>query len=124
LACSADGGKTWRTQPALSISYTCTICTVPIGSQSQRVAPATLFALPSDGAALAISPDWYGAKSEIKGYGVYRLTPGAVQWQSLGPAPQPGIQSGAVSGGAVLWALPTTVANVDPQGRVFIASYP
>lgn len=124
LACSADGGKTWRTQPALSIPYTCTICTIPVGSQSQRVAPATLFALPSDGAALAISPDWYGAKSEIKGYGVYRLTPGAIQWQSLGPAPQPGIQAGAVSGGAVLWALPTTAANVDPQGRVFIATYP
>ena len=124
LACSTDAGKTWQTQSALSIPYICTVCTIPLGSQARRVAPATLIALPSDGAALAISPDWYGAKTEIKGYGLYRLTPGAVQWQALGPAPQPGVQYGSVSGGSVLWALPTTTANLDPQGRVFIATYP
>ena len=124
LACSDDSGKTWRTQSALSISYTCTNCTIPIGSQSTRFAPATVVALPADGAILAISPDWYGSRSEIKGYGVYRLTPGAAQWQSLGPAPQPALQSGPSGGSTVLWALPSATANVDPQGRVFMATYP
>lgn len=124
LACSADGGRTWRAQTALSISYTCTICTIPVGSQSTRVAPATVFALPSDGAVLAISPDWYGSRSEIKGYGVYRLTSGAAQWQSLGPAPQPAIRYGPSGATTVIWALPSTKASLDPQGRVFIATYP
>lgn len=124
LACSADGGKTWRTQAALSISYTCTNCTIPAGSQSTRIAPVTIFALPSDGAALAISPDWYGPRTEIKGYGVYRLTPGATQWQSLGPAPQPTIQNGPSGATTVIWALPSAKATLDPQGRVFIATYP
>ena len=124
LACSADGGKTWQTLAALSIPYTCKTCTIPTGSESIRVAPATVFALPTDSAILAISPDWYGSRSEIKGYGVYRLTPGAMQWQSLGPAPQPGIQSGQAGASTVIWALPTAHANIDPQARVFIAMYP
>ena len=73
---------------------------------------------------LAISPDWYGSRSEIKGYGVYRLTPGAAQWQSLGPAPQPVTQSGPSGATTVIWALPSVKASLDPQGRVFIATYP
>lgn len=124
LACSADGGKTWQKQTALSVSYTCTICTIPTGSESTRIAPATIFALPSDASVLAMSPDWYGSRTEIKGYGVYRLTPGAAQWQSLGPAPQPTIQSGPSSATTVIWALPSAKASLDPQGRVFLATYP
>jgi photosystem II stability/assembly factor-like uncharacterized protein len=67
LVCSRDGGKTWTRLPALTVAPNATD-----GPQYvERVG-----ALGSDGALLALAAG-----------GLYRLAPGAQQWQSLGVVP-------------------------------------
>ncbi len=105
LTCSNDGGQTWASRPALNLAAN-------PGKNPQAAAPAGVFALTSDGAALAVVG---GATDHL-----YRLPAGGAAWQDLGPAPmysQPGPMYFPTPTGGALW--------MNGSGSdVFRATYP
>jgi photosystem II stability/assembly factor-like uncharacterized protein len=103
LTCSADGGQTWKARPALNL-----VQNSPKGFQF--FAPAGVFALTYDGAALAMAVT---ASSHV-----YRLPAGGSAWQDLGPAPtynDSGPRYSPTPTGGSLWLT---------GSDVFTAAYP
>jgi hypothetical protein len=88
LLCSQDGGQTWAQRPLLTVTLS-----GPKGSYTQTGYP---FAMTDDGTVLAelVQPPPNA---------LYRLPPGAVAWQSLGPIPSDDLATAVVPGAGVLW---------------------
>lgn len=102
VMCSTDGGGTWhaRTLPTL---------TTPQGVSLG----ANLVAITSNDTLLA-----YGLGT------LYRLGANADRWQSLGPLPEPAVAYCPSPGPGMLWAVPPAIGDpIDPQGRIFTATY-
>lgn len=88
----ADASGTWVERPNLTITGT--------NTNGQNItAPGSPFAIASDGALLA-AVAWPSPTDAS----LYRLSPGASAWQSLGTAPLSSVAYGATSTGGVLWA--------------------
>lgn len=91
IQCSTDLGKTWITQPTLVQDVTCSNCSQSGGEQAihndclpKAMAPdGSLLAYCQQAGTTTANPDgvWTGV------WNVYRLTPGATAWESLGPPP-------------------------------------
>ena len=101
LYCTADGGETWQARPGLVFTLACPTC----GAADERNSNAvTSLVLADDGSLLGLA---YGPPQNNV-IGLYRLKPGATQWESLGPTPdQPSffVYAGA-PGPHVLWSYP------------------
>jgi Putative zinc-finger len=83
LACSTDGSQRWGERPLLVL---------PFDNQGGKnpgltTYPAFPVAIAADGAILAIGVRALLPAGCFQGYTLYRLVPGATQWQSLGPLP-------------------------------------
>jgi hypothetical protein len=104
LTCSNDGGQSWTARPALNL-------TQQTAKGLKALVPSGVFALTSDGAALAMT----GARSSH----LYRLPADGAAWQDLGPAPTDEFQSRAYAPTATSGAL----WLIDPP-RLFTAPYP
>lgn len=106
LTCSSDGGQTWRSAPALNITFT--------NAKGTFATPTGVFALAGDGAILALSSGPAGPWTQSD----YRLAPNAQQWQSLNLAPgsSANLRYYPAPGGGVLW-------TGDKQS-LLTASYP
>ncbi len=105
LSCTTNGGQTWQARHAL----TQTQDTVP---RKVFVVPTTIFALADDGAALVQT-------FQVRPNHIYRLLPGATDWQDLGPLPSPDVNDlfyAPTSSGGILW-------DATQQG-VEVAIYP
>lgn len=120
ILCSTDDGQTWVAEPQL----------VP---SSSAAGPIRLVGIGSDGALLAISPIWDATHQRIAGFDLYRLAPGARQWQALGPVPEPQVAYAPVAGGGLLWSFsspqmlaPDAVGNlISPTSSgLYVAAYP
>lgn len=106
LACSFDGGKTWRNEPAINTTFT--------SAKGNFATPTDVFALASDGAVLAAASN--GSDPAVNSD--YRLIPGAQTWQPLGqpPGTNTTLSYYPAPGGGVLW-------DGTLEGS-FTASYP
>ena len=61
----------------------------------------------------------------LQGYTLYRVTPGATQWQSLGPMPEMQVIYASAPVNELLWALPGSWSvNGVPTGHVYTVTYP
>jgi hypothetical protein len=105
LTCSRDGGKTWEPLPAIALGSSAASASPQIGD---------VFAIASDGALLALLPGPDTSPNTL-----YRLSPGASQWQSLGdvPAPWYTVSYFPTPGSGVFWTDPAT------RAATAIASY-
>lgn len=92
LFCSIDDGKTWNTRPNIA----------PVdAAENTPQEVGSVFAIASDGSLLAMLP---GQTVNT----LYRLAPGASQWQSLGDVPSNGYTASyyTMAGGGMLWTDP------------------
>lgn len=106
LSCSFDGGKTWQQEPGLNFTTS--------SVKGTFATPTTVYALASDGAALATASNGAYPITENE----YRLMPGAKTWQPFADPPGGDGEIGyyPAPGGGVLW-------DSAPGGFV-TASYP
>jgi hypothetical protein len=116
LTCSADQGKSWRQTSLLDYTTQCASCGKGGSpySDTQTCFPSIIAA---DGSVLAdcptsgTEPDWAGGMT----FTLYRLTPNATTWTSLGAVPAQWL---TLSASGQLWCW-------DPQGgRLFVATLP
>jgi hypothetical protein len=121
LVCSTDGGQTWGERPPLIL---------PFDNQAgKNPGPTTAYAYPyaiaADGAILATAARAQLPDGSLQGYTLYRLVPGATQWQSLGPIPEMQVIYASAPANGLLWALPGSWSvNGVLTGRVYTVGYP
>jgi hypothetical protein len=111
--CSTDGGHTWSDRPDLEFTLHCDTCYK--GKPNSTLAGANLVGLADDGSLLVtIATRWDAAGNPVTS--VYKLAPGAAQWQSLGETPASVHLATFPWLGRMLWSL--------GEGDVYTASYP
>jgi hypothetical protein len=94
LMCSLDGGKTWHSRPQLQITFV-------NPDKGPFIQAATEFAVSPDGTMYAyMLPGPYGTDIPEM---LYRLSPNADRWQSLGPAPGYDLATADIPGAGILW---------------------
>jgi hypothetical protein len=121
LSCSADGGHTWTTRPALN--------PVLQGSAGPYIPFLRLVAIAGDGAVLATQDNTPTSLA------LYRLAPGTAQWQLLADIPlsstaqplddfQVLIAYSAEPAPGALWLIPHAENNATSIGGYWWAAYP
>ncbi|HEV2461991.1 MAG TPA: hypothetical protein VGS80_26865, partial [Ktedonobacterales bacterium] len=122
LVCSTDGGQTWSERPLLML---------PFDNQGGKslgptTAPAYPNAIADDGAIFATAASAQLPDSTFVGCTLYRLVPGATEWQSLGPAPAFQAYYASAPANGLLWEIrsDTTSASTDRLYTPFTAAYP
>jgi hypothetical protein len=131
LACTQDGGGTWTDRPTLDIALSCSTCLK--GHPYSPVSTLTLVGIAPDGAVLANANDFFDADGTAH-TGLFRLAPGATQWESLGaiPGTDPNNTNIYLLPSGLLWLVgsppfTTTMfneASFRTSSGTYIATYP
>jgi hypothetical protein len=110
--CTFDGGATWSQRASVDPAF---------GHDGAYSSTTMLLGLTADNALLALDANPYGAPARPAT--IYRLAPGATQWQPLGQPSEYGVSYLSAPAPGALWAFPTDSKALDPQQRLFVAAY-
>lgn len=137
---SSDDGATWTQMQIPTTSEYDYMVQQPKANQPWRLCTASLYCTADGGASwfkVSLASSWRlagiagdGALLVFdNGYMIYRLAPGAAQWQKLGAAPQAGccIRYVASGNGDMLWKFPAESDGAgipDKPNDVYFAAYP
>lgn len=103
LFCTRDGGATWQTLPGLNLTGLCSSC-----AGGKETSELFWLTIANDGSLLGsslVGPTKAGVIQQVIGSGLYRLTPGASQWVSLGFMLGSAFLYVGAPGAGVLWGL-------------------
>jgi hypothetical protein len=128
LACTDDGGNTWKDRPALDITLTCPTC----GKGQPFTANSTLalVGIAPDGSVLAAAVDRYESDGTPR-VSLFRLAHDATRWESLGVIPSqnpPNIYIYPLPSG-LLWLVGnqppiSSMATFPVTSAIYTAAYP
>jgi hypothetical protein len=127
--CSIERGQTWATLPALDHAPSCTLACAQLGQ--------FILGIGSDGALLERTTPIGDTANTGRNDFVYRLAPGAEQWELLGAIPGGGVADDAIFAPGLaantvdsLWAFSLGIRPSDGQGlagpgvHLYAAAYP
>ncbi len=128
LACTDDGGNTWKDRPALDFTLTCPTC----GKGQPFTANSTLalVGIAPDGSVLAAAVDRYESDGTPR-VSLFRLAHDATRWESLGVIPSqdpPNAYIYPLPSG-LLWLVGnqppiSSMASFPVTSAIYTAAYP